>query len=221
MCLLLRANSLSRKIELWLGGCLERAVRFYYFVACVENIGNTINLASRLQNSYNEVMKKVDIKKSRYRRWSEDEIKLLKSLFPRGKAGKIAEKTGRSLTAVRQKARELGLTKRLYPWSKKDLILLKKLYPSKMAQQIADQIGRSLPAIQRRIQRLGLRKRLRYDERHQVVKGTAKKLCSKCRKWKGENQFYRNRGSKDGLAGWCRKCLSAAREKRRLAKKVE
>lgn len=164
-------------------------------------------------------MKKAKIKKSSRRRWSEDEVKLLKKLYPLGSAREIAERTGRPLTAVRHKARELGLAKKLRTWSKEDLDLLKKLYPSKTAQQIADQIGRSLPAIRRRIQRLELRKRFRCDERYRVVKGTDEKLCRKCRKWKDESQFCRNRSSKDGLAGWCRKCLSDVRRKRQLAVK--
>ena len=104
-------------------------------------------------------------------------------------------------------------------WSKDEVKLLKRLYPSKTAQQIADQIGRSLPAVKRRIQRLGLRKRFRYNERHRVVKGTKEKFCHKCRKWKDESQFYRNHSSKDGLAGWCRKCYGEVRRKRRLAVK--
>jgi hypothetical protein len=161
-------------------------------------------------------MRKTKTKKRNYRRWSEDEIKLLKRLYPRGGAREISEQTGRPVAAVRQKARALGLPKKLHAWSKKDLNLLKKLYPSKTAQQIADQMGRSLPAIQRRIQRFGLRKRLRYDERHRVVKETKEKFCRKCRKWKHERQFYRNRSSKDGLAGWCCKCYGEVRRKRRL-----
>ena len=40
-------------------------------------------------------------KKNSWVAWSEDEVKLLKRLFPRGRAREIAEQTGRSLTAVR------------------------------------------------------------------------------------------------------------------------
>jgi len=36
--------------------------------------------------------------------WSEDEIKLLKKLFPKGKARQVADQTGRTLAAVRQRA---------------------------------------------------------------------------------------------------------------------
>lgn len=164
-------------------------------------------------------MQKAKIKKKNSIAWSNYEVKLLKKLYPDGGAGEIAKRTGRPLTAVRQKARYMGLAKKLHAWSEKDLNLLKELYPSKTAQQIADQIGRSLPAIQRRTQKLGLRKRFRYSERHRVSMGTKEKLCCKCRKWKGESQFYRNRSNKDGLTGWCSKCLSTVRKKQRLAVK--
>jgi len=70
-----------------------------------------------------------------------------------------------------------------------------------------------------RIVKLGLKKRLGYDERHRVVNGVREKSCSKCGKWRDESQFCKNRSSKDGLLGWCRECLSAARKKRRLAAK--
>ena len=209
-------------------------------------------------------MRKAKAKKSRPCPWSEGEVKLLKKLYPSGRAEEIAERTGRSLTAVRQRAYVMGIKaredrlwsandirqlKRLYPsetaqniadklgravgavtakayrmglteelrvWSKGELNLLKELYLSKTAREIAEQIGRSERATGSKILRLGLQKKLRH-ERHRVVNGVRKKLCSKCRKWKVESQFYRNRHSKDGLAGWCSKCLGTVREKRRLA----
>ena len=162
-------------------------------------------------------MRKAKTKKKSRIAWTKDEVKLLKELYPAGGAREIAERIGRSLTAVGQKAYRLGLAEILHAWSKKDLNLLKELYPSETAQQIADQIGRSLPAIQGRIHKLGLRKRLGYDDCHRVVNGTKEKLCGKCRIWKVESQFYRDRRSKDGLAAWCSKCLGTVREKRRLA----
>jgi len=104
-------------------------------------------------------------------------------------------------------------------WSQDEVKLLKRLYPSKEAEQIAEQLGRPVQATRKKIVLLGLRKRFRYDERHRVVKGTKKKLCLKCRRWKNESQFYRNRNSKDGLVEWCKKCLSTTRKKKRLAAK--
>jgi len=48
-------------------------------------------------------MRKAKAKKSRPRPWSEGEVKLLKKLYPGGRAEEIAERTGRSLTAVKTK----------------------------------------------------------------------------------------------------------------------
>ncbi len=88
-----------------------------------------------------------------------------------------------------------------------------------MAKEIADQVGRSVQTTRLRIHRLGLKKIFRYDECHRVVNGAKEKLCRKCREWKAENQFYKNGSSKDGLVGWCKKCLSSACKKWRLAVK--
>ena len=196
-------------------------------------------------------------KKNGWFSWSEDEVKLLKKLFSRGRAREIAEQTGRPLTAVRQKAysmgintrgrrlwsaKEIKLLKKLYPtedtrsiadklgrsygavvakasaiglkkkwsrpWSRQEIALLKRLYPSKTAQEVADQIGRSVQATRMKIVILGLAKRFRYEECHRVVNGTKEKLCAKCRKWKGESQFFKSRSSKDGLQWPCKECES-------------
>ena len=104
-------------------------------------------------------MEKAEIKKNSWVAWSEDEIKLLKKLFPRGRARELAEQTGRTVRAIACKAQRLGLGRSKPVWSKKELNLLKKLYPSRTAQQIADQIGRTVLATQLRIAKLGLKKR--------------------------------------------------------------
>jgi hypothetical protein len=46
--------------------------------------------------------------KSGWIAWSEHEVELLKKLFPLGEAKQVVEKTGRPLTAVRQKAYTWG-----------------------------------------------------------------------------------------------------------------
>ena len=100
-------------------------------------------------------------KKNTQVRWSKDEVRLLKKLFPKGKAREIANQIGRSVNAVRVKAHKLRLRKpNQYPvWSKKELNVLKKLYPRRTAQEIANQIGRPVQAVRGRIFRLGLKKR--------------------------------------------------------------
>ena len=47
---------------------------------------------------------------------------------------------------------------------------------------------------------------LKYEERHRTVKGIKEKLCSECKKWKKETEYYRNRSAKDGLYSQCKKC---------------
>jgi len=96
-------------------------------------------------------------------RWSQNEVKLLRRLFASVKTQKIADKLGRPLTAVRQKAYELGLkTNKFRPWSKDDVELLKKLYPNKRTPEVADELGRSLRAIMGKAQKMGLKKTKKY-----------------------------------------------------------
>jgi len=91
-------------------------------------------------------MQKAKDKKCVRRQWSEDEVKLLKRLFPIGRAREIAKRTGRSLAAVRQRAYSMGITTREYRrrlWSAEEIELLKKLYPNEILRSIADKLRRS------------------------------------------------------------------------------
>jgi hypothetical protein len=67
-----------------------------------------------------------------------------------------------------------------------------------------------------------LKKYYRYEERHRVVDGVKQKRCRKCKRWKTESEFYKNRLFKDGLQYRCKKCSDKAtnksHKKRRLAK---
>jgi hypothetical protein len=65
-------------------------------------------------------MQKAGTKKKTLIAWSEDEVKLLKRLFPQGRAREIAKRTGRSLEAVEHKAYYMGIRTREYRlWSAK------------------------------------------------------------------------------------------------------
>ncbi len=104
-------------------------------------------------------MERAEIKKNSWVAWSEDEVKLLKRLFPPGRAREIAEQTGRPLTAVRQKAYTLGIkTRELHIWSVNEVKLLKKLYPSENTQSIADKLGLPLKLVRQKTYRLGIQK---------------------------------------------------------------
>ena len=66
------------------------------------------------------------IRKNTWVAWSEDEVNLLKRLFPSGRAREIAEQTGRPLIAVRQKAYSMGIkTSVNRSWSANEVRLLK------------------------------------------------------------------------------------------------
>jgi len=104
-------------------------------------------------------MRKTKTRKSGPRPWSKDEVKLLKRLFPRGRAREIAKRTGRSLAAVRQKAYSMGIkTRDCRLWPVSEVKLLKKLYPSENTQSIADRLGRSRISIKQKACNIGLKK---------------------------------------------------------------
>ena len=68
--------------------------------------------------------------------------------------------------------------------------------------------------------RKNVKKYRRYEEYHRVVNGVKQKKCTKCKRWKPEDEFYKNRKPKDGLAWRCKKCISGGNRKpreRRLA----
>ena len=91
--------------------------------------------------------------------WSKDEIRLLKRLFPLGKGKQVAAKTGRALTAVRQKAYNMDLgTRRNRPWSDSDIEILKRLYPTETAKSVADRLGRSEGTVSAKAHSIGVRK---------------------------------------------------------------
>ena len=67
----------------------------------------------------------------------------------------------------------------------------------------------------------GLKTLRRYEECHRVVSGVKQKKCRKCKRWKTESEFYKDRSRKDGLQITCKACSDKAtnksRNKRRLA----
>lgn len=71
--------------------------------------------------------------------------------------------------------------------------------------------------------RKGSRRYLRHEDCHRLVNRVKEKLCGKCRKWKRENEFYKDRSGKDSLMSRCKKCTykpaKKSRKKRRLAVK--
>ena len=59
----------------------------------------------------------------------------------------------------------------------------------------------------------GLKTYYRYEECHRVVEGVKQKRCRRCKSWKTESEFYKDRSCKDGLQSWCKACANKATNK--------
>jgi len=97
--------------------------------------------------------------------WSRSEVELLKKRFPTASTCELAEMLGRPLTAVRQKAYEMGLKTRTYLnrcWSEEEIKSLKRLFPDNKTREVAEKLNHSAGAVSRLASRLGLKKSKRY-----------------------------------------------------------
>ena len=95
--------------------------------------------------------------------WTKDDIKILKRMYPRGNTRKIANRLGRPLTAVRQKAYDIGIKTEIYKyWDDEDIKLLVKLYPNTSINDLVKKLGRSSGSIKTKARELGLRKSANY-----------------------------------------------------------
>jgi hypothetical protein len=91
--------------------------------------------------------------------WTEDDIKLLKRLYPRGNTKMIAKKLCRPLTAVRQKAYDMGMKTDIYQyWTEEELKVLTKLYPNTITDELAGRFNRSAGSVKTKARQLGLKK---------------------------------------------------------------
>jgi hypothetical protein len=112
-------------------------------------------------------------KKKKWVRWSKDEVRLLKRLFPLGKAKRVAEKTGRALKAVQYKAYDMGLgTRQNRRWSASEIEILKRLYLIETARSIADRLGRSEETVRMKARSIGVSKakrRLHWSEQEDAL----------------------------------------------------
>jgi hypothetical protein len=98
--------------------------------------------------------------------WRKEDIKLLKKLYPRGNTRMIAERLGRPLTAVRQKAYDMGMKTDVYQyWTDEDLKVLAKLYAETETEKLAERFGRSAGSVKTKARQLGLRKSQAYLKR--------------------------------------------------------
>ena len=97
--------------------------------------------------------------------WSKNEVELLKKRFPTAKTCELAKMLGRPLTAVRQKAYEMGLKTKMYfdrCWSEEEIQSLKRLFPDNKTREVAAELNHSIGAVSRLASRLGLKKSKGY-----------------------------------------------------------
>ena len=95
--------------------------------------------------------------------WTKDDIKLLKRLYPRGNTRKIAQRLGRPLTAVRQKAYDIGIKTKIYQyWTDDSIKLLIELYPNTSIKELVKKLDRSTGSIKTKARELGLKKSEEY-----------------------------------------------------------
>ncbi len=52
-----------------------------------------------------------------------------------------------------------------------------------------------------------VKKRFVYEESHRTIDGVKQKRCNKCKKWKDESKFGKDRYGKDGLRYCCKDCV--------------
>jgi len=95
--------------------------------------------------------------------WTKEDIKLLKRQYPKGNTKKLAERLNRPLTAVRQKAYDIGMKSDVYHyWTKEDLKLLRKLYANTVTTEIAARLKRSAGSVKTKARQMGLKKSKKY-----------------------------------------------------------
>ncbi len=98
-------------------------------------------------------------KDKRWVRWSKADLRVLKRLFPLGKGRQVADKVGRSLSTVKQKAYSMGLaTRENRRWAASEIKIVRTLFLTKDTQKIAYRLGRTVEAVNARASSMGLRK---------------------------------------------------------------
>jgi len=96
------------------------------------------------------------------RRWSDDEISLLKKQYAEKPTTELANQLGRSLAAVRCRAHMLGLKRKIEyegRWTPEDMAVLKELYPESPIDEIAKRLGRTVNAVENRAHQLGVKRK--------------------------------------------------------------
>jgi hypothetical protein len=181
-------------------------------------------------------MKRARTKKTPLGAWSKEELRLLKKLYPSNTAKQIGELIGRSVWSVRKKVEVLGLSKRFrYEDSHRVVKGTKEKRCRKCrkwrreSQFFGDRSNKDGLKIycktcdteaqreyrHKRVKEV--REYLRFEERHQSVRGIKQKLCNCCKQWKVETSFHKCSHARDGLALSCKECANERASERRGA----
>ena len=98
--------------------------------------------------------------------WSEQDLQLLRELYPTMQRREIAERLQRPVRSVRAKLAELKMKKRLQvlPWQPEELEVLRRLFPALGPHETAQALHRSVSAVKGMAVRLRLKMDLRPGE---------------------------------------------------------
>ena len=99
-------------------------------------------------------------KRGHGRKWTAKEVALLKELYPECPFGEIAQRLGRTVDAVKQRAYSFGLKRKSYLeklWTAEELQMLRELYPTcESTRELAKKIGRPWGSVRQTASNLGI-----------------------------------------------------------------
>jgi len=91
--------------------------------------------------------------------WTKKDITTLKRNYRHGNIKKLAERLNRPLTAVRQKAYDMGMKTNVYHyWKPEELEMLKEIYAETDINDLIGIFHRSANSIKSKARQLGLKK---------------------------------------------------------------
>ncbi len=99
-------------------------------------------------------------KRGHGRKWTAEEVALLKELYPECPISEITKKLGRTVSAITGKAYSLRINRKSWCdklWTAQELQLLSQLYPTQEnILDIAERIGRSPSTVRAKAYSIGL-----------------------------------------------------------------
>lgn len=116
-------------------------------------------------SQFGKLTRMLDARPRRRRRrpghWTRKQTALLREMYPTLPLAEIAAQLGRSLSAIKNRARGLRLRRNAYgrqPWSEAERDILRRRYPDELSSKIAADLGRRVPKVYAQAKKLGLKK---------------------------------------------------------------